>query len=160
MRYILKNDKLVVKAKMFLNLETRFNTQKSDGEEFGYQLQTARARGSKGEVPRDVKAVVRFAKGPEEFLGLQMQIAINSVQGKDYPYFYCVLVAKENLGQFVENHLDAPPGGIVLEPKYQDGVYVAVMRQATTKNSGYHTDLKAAAKIFGYALKQARAVTR
>ncbi|MDX9973771.1 MAG: hypothetical protein RBU21_12370 [FCB group bacterium] len=159
-RFILKNDKLVVKTKMFLNMETRFDTEKRDGEEFGYQLQTARAIKGTGEVPRDVKAVVRFAKGPEEFLGLQMQIAINSVQGKDYPYFYCVLVGKESIGETMENRIERPPSDIVLEPKYQDGVYVAVIRQKTTKNSGYHTNSKAAAKIFGYALKQARAVSR
>lgn len=159
-RSILKNDKLVVKAQMFLDMEKVFDKYKRDGEEFCYQLQTARAKEGKGEVPRDVKAVVRFAKAPAEFLGLQMQIAINSVQGKDYPYFYCVLVGKESIGQSMEDRMEPPPGEIVLEPKYQDGVYVAVMRQATSKNSGYHTNSKAAARIFGYALKQARGITQ
>jgi hypothetical protein len=159
-RFILKNDRLVVKTKLFINIEDVFNTGKGEDEVFGYQLQTAKALDEKGEVPRDVKAMVTFPKGPAEFLGMQMQIAINSVQGKDYPYFYCVLVGKGVTGQRMEDHIDAPPSGIVVEPSYKDEVYVVVIRQETTKNSGYHTNLKAAAKIFGYALKQARHIAR
>jgi hypothetical protein len=84
-----------------------------------------------------------------------MQISINSVQGRDFPYFYCVLVAKEEFGAL---RVGPPPKGIEVEPGHDAGVQVVVMRQATTKNAGYHTDPEAARRILAFALGEARRV--
>ena len=48
-----------------------------------------------GLAPSDARLMIRFLNAPETFLGAQIQISINSVQGKDYPYLYCVLIAKQ-----------------------------------------------------------------
>ena len=109
--------------------------------------------GQVGQVPVDVKAAIRFPDGPPGFLGLQMQIAINSVQGSDYPYFYGVLVAQPTFGDL---RVAPPPRGMVVEPSRDADVNVAVVRQATTKKSGYHTDHGAARRILAFALEQAR----
>jgi len=155
-RHILKNDQLVVKATMFLEVERAFESIKKDAEEFQYQIQTAEAKDGSGDVPRDVKALLTFHDGPTEFLGVQMQIAINSVQGTDFPYFYCVLVARPEFGGFKVNEFRTLPKGIVLEPKRETDVDIMVIRQKTTKNSGYHTKSGDALRIFGYAFIQAR----
>jgi len=158
-RSILKNYRLVIKAAMFLKLHDAFRKQLGrEGETFQYQMQTARVKKQHGEMPVDVKAIVQFTHGPSEFLGLQMQISINSVQGTDYPYFYCVLVAKKEFGRITKGQVPPPPSNILLEPSRDDDVEIMVIRQRTTKNSGYHTNAKAAQRIFEYALKAARQV--
>ncbi len=154
-RSILKNDKLVIKAGLFLDLERAFESVRREGEEFQYQIQTATARDESGEVPVEVKAIIAFRNGPPEFLGLQMQVSMNSVQGKDYPYFYCVLVAKEAFG---EVQVGKAPRNIVVESSDQDGVNVVVIRQHTTRRSGYHTNTDAVRRLFGFALQEARGV--
>ena len=155
-RHILKNDQIVIKATTFLEVERAFESIKKDTEEFQYQIQTAEAKDGSGDVPRDLKALVTFHDGSAEFLGVQMQIAINSVQGTDFPYFYCVLVARPEFGGLKVNEFRSLPKGIVLEPKRETDVDIMVIRQMTTKNSGYHTKPGDAVRIFGYAFIQAR----
>ncbi|MBI4557442.1 MAG: hypothetical protein HY706_07660 [Candidatus Hydrogenedentes bacterium] len=174
-RSILKNDRLVVKSEMLLNIESAFNASGAkSGEVFQYQLQTAKARDGSGEIPTDVKAILMFHEGPPDFLGLQMQISINSVQGTDYPYFYCVLVARPAFGGLPVKPPPAPQGNwltalakgasgrarIVVEPKRENDVDIAVIRQQTTKNSGYHTNLAVATDIFTFTLGEARLLLR
>jgi len=155
-RSILKNDKLVTKAKMMLAIEDLFAASgKREGEDFQYQLQVSESKDEKGQVPSDVKAILLFHSASPDFLGLQMQISINSVQGTDYPYFYCVLVAKPEFGGF-HQCLKTGPRGITVEVNTENDVDVCVIRQATTKNSGYHTKPRDAANIFQHALTQAR----
>lgn len=155
-RSILKNDRLVIKSELLLELGGLFERAKRPGEEFQYQMQTTQARDGSGEVPDDVKALVLFHEAPETFLGLQLQVAINSVQGKDYPYFYCVLVARPAFGGLGRDQLDPPPHRILIEPKREGDVDIAVIRQKTTKKSGYHTKPRVAARIFDHGLSQAR----
>ncbi len=38
------------------------------------------------------------AGGPEEFLGVQIQLSINRVQSRAYPYLYRVLLARQGFG--------------------------------------------------------------
>lgn len=155
-RSILKNDKLVTKAKMMLAIEDLFTASgKGEGEDFQYQLQVSESKDGKAQVPSDVKAILLFHNASPDFLGLQMQISINSVQGSDYPYFYCVLVAKPQFGGF-QQCLKTGPRGITVEVSSENDVDVCVIRQATTKNSGYHTKPRDAANIFQHALSQAR----
>ena len=160
-RSILKNDKLVIKATMLLGIEEALEREgKGSGEEFQYQLQTADVKDDAGQAPRDVKALVSFHDGPPEFLGVQMQISINSVQGRDYPYFYCVLVARPEFGGRLTLDTIRRPGkvNVVVESTQEDDVDIAVIRQRTTKKSGFHTKQPVAQDIFIFALQQARAV--
>jgi hypothetical protein len=70
-----------------------------------------------------------------------------------------VAVAKPEMG-LLEKPVPIPPRKIVIEPKHQGEMDVLVIRQETTKNSGYHTKDKAASYIFAYALEVARAAAR
>jgi hypothetical protein len=90
-------------------------------------------------IPADVKLKVTLESQPPEFLGLYGQIVINRVQGKPYPYFYVVLVAKPNTGLRELGRHYRPSNPLILEFKTQSEVEVLVLRQQTTKTSGYHT---------------------
>ncbi len=92
-------------------------------------------------------------------MGLYAQIALNNVQGTDYPYFYVVLVAKDgsNLLSPYFNKL-AIPDGIIKEMKKENDVEIIVIRQETTKNSGYYTNAKAIARIFDTGIIAARKI--
>ncbi|HUW59432.1 MAG TPA: hypothetical protein VMZ06_00380 [Candidatus Bathyarchaeia archaeon] len=159
-RSILKNDRLVVKIDTLLAAEKAHGKAASvAGEQFVWQLQVAKAAGGAGDVPHDVKAMLQFENAPPSFLGLQMQVSINSVNGSDYPYFYCILVAKPEHG-LLKKPIPSPPANITIEPKRQGEVDVVVVRQTTTRNSGYETNAKATANIFRFSLEQARRVTQ
>lgn len=156
-RSILKNDRLIVKIKTLLAVEKAYTAAGPlEGVNFLWQLQTAKATGDAGDVPHDIKAMLQFENAPATFLGLQMQVSINSVQGTDYPYFYCVLVARPELG-LLKRRIPSP-GSYTIEPNNQGDVDVLVVRQTTTKKSGYHTNNKAAANVFLYALGLARQI--
>lgn len=92
-----------------------------------------------GEFPNDTRFLIRFQNAPKSFIGLQGQISINSVKSRAYPYFYCVLIAKSDFKlfeKFGKHTLDK----IVIEQKRTKEVDVIVVRQHTTKTSGYHTN--------------------
>ena len=125
------------------------------------QIQPMFEMSGKGDrrVPIGARVFVRFPDGPEEFLGIQFQVALNQVQGTRYPYLYAVVVAKKEFG-LVKNHLQElydqfpapkkrtgifaffnpiPQGALAIEPSRDAGVEVIVIRQFTTKETGYHT---------------------
>lgn len=115
-------------------------------------------RGGDTAIPEDLKLKVDIADHDPDFLGLYGQTVLNDVQGTSYPYFYVVLVAKKGYGlrkAFEKYH---EPPRITAEFKTQDQVEVLVIRQHTTKRSGYHTKPHAAERIFGEGLDLAEQV--
>jgi hypothetical protein len=106
-------------------------------------------------VPEDVKFRINIHNQLPDFLGLYGQIVINRVGDKKYPYFYVVLVAKKGYGlktAFTSYH---PPSGIIKEFKVEDDVEVLVIRQKTTRTSGYHTKGRTIRQIFLEGLNMA-----
>ncbi|MGB3340575.1 MAG: hypothetical protein WBB37_03740 [bacterium] len=92
-----------------------------------------------GSFPNDARLMIGFKDAPKDFIGLQGQISINSVKGRPYPYFYVVLIAKHSfdiLKKFGKQSFDK----LVVERKKTSEVDVIVIRQRTTKTSGYHTN--------------------
>ncbi len=92
-----------------------------------------------GSFPNDTRLLLRFTGAPKEFIGLQGQISINSVKSRNYPYFYVVVIARPEFnlfGKYKRQTLDK----IVVERKKTGEVDVIVIRQKTTKTSGYHTN--------------------
>jgi hypothetical protein len=108
-------------------------------------------------IPEDVKLRVRIPDAPEEFLGMYVQMVTNDVKGTSYPYAYVVLVAKEGYGLEEATRDIALPKGVIKESKVENDVEVLVIRQHTTKTSGYHTKPAVAAKIFNAGLAMAKA---
>jgi hypothetical protein len=117
-------------------------------------------RGAETAIPEDIKLKIDLKGHAQDFLGLYAQTVLNAVQGRFFPYFYVVLVAKKGFGlgkSFEEFH---EPPGITAEFKEQGEVEVLVIRQHTTKTSGYHTKPSSARKILSLGLDLAEKVSR
>ncbi|MBN1662731.1 MAG: hypothetical protein JW943_03935, partial [Deltaproteobacteria bacterium] len=104
-------------------------------------------KGSEAKVPDDVKFRVKIQGQLPDFLGFYGQIVTNTVSSSTYPYFYVVLVAKQGFGLRQSFNQYKPPRKIVKEFKEEGDVEVFVIRQHTTKTSGYHTNFKAVRHI-------------
>ncbi len=153
-RDFLKKDRLIIKVKLLEGM-MRFLSAPSDVQVLP-MLATRRTKEGK-KVPTDARLMLRFFPAPKEFLGLQVQISMNTVQGTDYPYLYCVLIAKSSrFFHDMKDHIRNPPRGLTLEHKSENDVTVLVIRQRTTRTSGYHTNRRAAE----YVLKSAVDITR
>lgn len=92
-----------------------------------------------GTVPMDTRLLVKFKNAPPAFIGLQGQVSINTVKSRKYPYFYVVLLAKPEFHLF-EKFKDPLLDKLVIEHKETEEVDVIVVRQRTTKTSGFHTN--------------------
>lgn len=96
-------------------------------------------KGKKQTLPDDVKFRISFNGQNKNFLGLYGQVVINEVQGTSYPYFYVVIAARNGYGLTKAFDSFKPPVGLIKEFKSDNEVEVIVIRQHTTKTSGYHT---------------------
>jgi hypothetical protein len=151
-RRILKKDKLVIQVEELLAIRDTFEKIAEVNEDtFVPMLETRAAIGGEGDVPSRVHFKVLFKNMPKTFYGLQAQVNINDVQGKSYPYFYCVLVGEEASDLQKFKSLRSPPFDVVTEYQKRKGVKVLVIRKYTTKTSGYYVRRRKAIEIFRYA---------
>lgn len=132
------------------------------GPEFRAQPMFRVAGDGDGRVPVDARVFLRFPDAPEEFLGMQLQVAVNDVQGTKYPYLYAVLVARPGFGLHGERlaGIESAAQGLTVETSREEDVEVVVIRQHTTKKSGYHTSPAAAARIARAAHRAVRGLVR
>ncbi|KPL15681.1 hypothetical protein AMJ74_00960 [candidate division WOR_3 bacterium SM1_77] len=110
-----------------------------------------------GDYPNDTRIMIKFKDAPDAFIGLQGQISINTVKSSAYPYFYTVLIARPEfrlLDKF--KSLKISLDNITLETKKTGEVDVVVIRQTTTKTSGYHTAQKMQDYILLNSIKMAK----
>lgn len=110
-------------------------------------------------APNDLKLSIHYPEAPAHFLGVQAQIVLNRVQGRPYPYFYAVVVTRQGHGLFAAAKGVDLPGGVILETKSQKDVDVAIVRQRTTRTSGYHTKPNVSCRILRTALAIAKLQT-
>ena len=108
-----------------------------------------------GMFPNDVRFLVKFRDAPDDLVGLQAQISINTVKGRPYPYFYVVIIAKHAFDLF-KRFTGKEPDKLVIEQKRTGEVDVIVIRQRTSKTSGYHTD----ERVQDYILRQGVVLTK
>ena len=117
-------------------------------------------KGKDQKYPTDTKLKIQFKNQPEGFMGMYAQISLNNVQGKGYRYFYVVLVAKEGFGLSNYYQSISTKSNVIKEQSHQDGVEIIVIRQFTTKNSGYHTNMHAIHNIMADGIKAGRAIVQ
>lgn len=169
-REYLKRDKLLIKIKQ---LEAMMRRLEEPSDVQVHPMLGLRSTEGGKKVPEDARLMVKLVGAPEEFMGLQVQLSINSVKGTDYPYLYCVLIAKKG-SLFFDNYAayKAPEDessmsglfkliglagyGPVYEPAPAEDVEVLVIRQRADRNGGYSTDPGQAWKIVSVALDMAR----
>jgi hypothetical protein len=88
-------------------------------------------------IPEDIRIMVETRRKPEDFLGVQMQIAINNGPNGPVPYMYAVFLCKGKAKTYqkleAENY-----GNMVTEPGGDEKYGFIVVRQQTS-GKGYHT---------------------
>lgn len=156
-RRILKQGNLRIKADILKQMEAHFRAIKKDGENFNPLLMLAKDRTGKS-VPTDLRFTVTFDDMPDDFYGIQAQTNLNMVEGKSYPYFYCVIAAKPGFGlrQYAEKM--SVPKGITIEYDEDDNAEVIIIRKYTTKTSGYHTKINDCRRILEKSLVETRII--
>ncbi|OGR45101.1 MAG: hypothetical protein A2X35_10085 [Elusimicrobia bacterium GWA2_61_42] len=176
-RGYLKKDKLIIKIGM---LEEVMAALKDPSDVQVQPMLSLAPTASGGKEPGDARLMLKLVGAPKEFYGIQVQLSINSVQGKDFPYLYCVLIAKNGSGllggweplaaqperSFFTGLVGSIFGQIgnfgspelVYEPSSAGEVDIMVVRQRTTRATGYHTAPAAALTVVDYSLKLARAL--
>ena len=157
LRFIMKQPNLAIKVKMILWLNELFQDLKMEGEEFRPALLLSRGNSDKA-IPDDARFSVAFPDSPEGFYGLQAQINLNVVQGTSYPYFYCVLAAKPGFGLFGHKEKIQLAKKVICEYQEDHRAEVLVIRQYTTRKSGYHTKERQCVGILTNALEGARLI--
>jgi hypothetical protein len=115
-----------------------------DYPDYSYHLQFAIRRKLKGSYPTDVRLKIEKKTGPPDLIGIQGQYTINRVKGQEYPYFYVVILAKKG---FDLKQKILGVGDWTVEFESDQEVDVCVIRQYTTKRSGYHTPLSTQVQI-------------
>lgn len=149
-------NELYIKADLIIQLESFFGKIKKDDENFIPSLLLSENK--QGECfPTDCRFNITFDNMPVDFYGIQTQININVVD-TIYPYFYCVITAKEGFGlEKYVRRINAPKS-IILQHSKDAEAEVIVIRQHTTKSSGYHTKINACKNILELALTLARLI--
>lgn len=157
LRKIQKQDVLCIKTEIVRELEEFFQTIREDGENFKPALMLVRDKSGKS-VPTDCRFTISFDKMPSGFYGIQAQININMVQNVNYPYFYCVIAAEKSFG--LDRYVNAVPvpKSIIVNYEEDSDAGVIVIRQRTTKNSGFNTRINCCKSIFERALKISRII--
>jgi len=118
--------------------------------------------GRRGKYPVDARLMLRPShEDASGFLGIQLQVAINSVQGTDYPYLYAVVLGKESF-RFPDFPRERTVGAVrlVYERGQDKGVRFLVVRQHADEAGGWHTPPDVIAGIVAAALELARSAWR
>lgn len=113
------------------------------------------------QLPRDARLLFTIDDAPEDLIGFQVQCSINRVSNTPYPYVYAVIIARKALGLGAAMARFAVGAKDVLSFEEADEeVDVAVLRQRTTKTSGYHTKEADQDRIFSQAVGIAFALAK
>lgn len=156
MKFILKQPNLAVRVNLILKLYEVFQNFE-EGETFKPGLMLIKDENKKA-VPVDARFSIRFPHSPDGFYGLQAQINLNIVQGASYPYFYCVLAAKPGFGLASYRDKIDCLSSVICEIQKDARAEVLVIRQRTTKTSGYHTKDSRCAEILAAAVEGGRKI--
>ena len=111
-------------------------------------------------IPLDARLMIRFKDAPETFYGVQVQVSANAVQGTYFPYLYAVVLYSNDFPANRDALKEPRQSWLVLEPSSEAEVTVLVLRQRTTKTSGYHTKEPRQLEIIEAALEMAHDILR
>lgn len=110
----------------------------------GFMILLVESTKNKSIYPKEVKLKMTMGNSPSSFLGCYGQLSINEIGTASYPYFYTVLIFKPEFDLFEKyKKINIENKAMLKEYSAQKDVEVLVLRQYTTKNSGYHTNNRA-----------------
>jgi hypothetical protein len=132
------------------------------GKDFDLVPLLALREGRRGHYPVDARLMARPAhEDASGFLGVQVQVSMNNVQGTDYPYLYAVILGKDAL------HFPAGPSrahergvSLVFEDGKSASVRYRVVRQHADRSGGWHTQPDDIRAIVATAVEKAREARR
>lgn len=138
------------------NILTVIPWLKSKNNDYEYSFYTllAPVKDKKKPVPTDIKIKITPYSSVSGFLGIYGQCNLNRVGSTTYPYMYFVMVyGKEfNLKEKVKKLLGSSDN-ITREYSETGDANVLIIRQTTTKTSGYHTKPKDIIRLLHYTIK-------
>jgi hypothetical protein len=128
----------------------------------------ALCEGKRGKYPVDARMMLRPAHDDETgFLGVQLQVSINTVQGSEYPYLYAVILGKDEFYVPDDAGLYSATGWteiagvkLVFERGEDKGVRFVVIRQYADKQGGWHTEPYVIRTIAAVAMDRAHRAWR
>ena len=103
------------------------------------------------QIPEDVRLMIELKRNPEDFVGVQLQVAINNGPNGAVPYMYGVFLCNEKgttftvLNSFSYGNFIKEPGG--------DGEYRYIVIRQNTDSGGYHTTREDIVRLFGLVMK-------
>lgn len=89
------------------------------------------------DIPEDIRLMVEPKRKPEDFVGVQMQAAINKGPNGNVPYLYAVALTKGTQSSWKKAAGLSAPGYETEEGS--DGEYGTVVLRQQTSNGGYRT---------------------
>jgi hypothetical protein len=137
MRTNFDNAPLIEKLRVVQDLMNHFEREHQQGEKIQPSLKQAAVGGKS--MPVDIRLQIKWERAGEQFYGVQTQVNINVVQGKRYPYCYFVVVGKRGIGLKRIISGVKSPKNTTIECEVQGDVEIIVVRQSTSRTSGYHT---------------------
>ena len=156
MRRVHRQPELVLKAAHLVATADGLRDEALGGGKLGAQMLV---RGDEEKnMPMGAKVTVTWPDGPDWFYGVQGQVVINRVQGKPYPYFYAVLVARQGHDLIESTDGMSLPSKVIRETQQKKGVDVVIVRQRTSKTSGYHTKVGTSRSILRAAIRSQASV--
>jgi len=99
-----------------------------------------------GDVPEDIRLMVEPRRKPDDFVGIQMQAAVNKGPSAEVPYLYAVILTKgkgESYGKFKAisaRGYEVEAGG--------DEAYGSIVVRQETSGTGYATKPSDCARLF------------
>ncbi len=148
---------LLVKLAALHNVISRTREFPEPGMEACPMLRIGRT--DRGLVPLDARLMLMWPQGPPEFIGLQVQVSINKVQNAAYPYLYAVVVARKGKLGLAGAGIDSVKDVCEFDGNDSEAD-VLVIRQRTSRNSGYHTKEKDQIRVFEVAMATAKSVLK
>jgi hypothetical protein len=146
-------DELLIKAGQLLFIAEE--AAKDQSLEVTPSLEIVKAE--HGDLPTDARLLIKPKDAPEGLVGIQVQTSLNSVQGTNYPYTYCVMLAKPEMrlsekaqAMAERRRREMEFGGAVIQVENQPDMDVVVVRQQTG-GGGYKTSNEGAWKILAIA---------
>ncbi len=132
------------------------------GKDFDLVPLLALREGRRGHYPVDARLMARPAREDASgFLGVQVQVAMNNVQGTDYPYLYAVILGKDAFRFPITADRARERGvSLVFENGRSEGVTYRVVRQHADKQGGWHTEPEHIRAIVATAIEKAREAWR
>ena len=90
------------------------------------------------QIPEDVRLMIEPKRKPGDFVGVQIQVAINNGPNGAVPYMYAVFLCKGKGKTFA--HLSKASYAPMLKEPGGDNEYGYIVVRQRTSGGGYHTD--------------------